>query len=357
MQKNEAEFFERVFLIGFFIIIFVLSYIVARPFLLTVITSGVLAFVTYPLYKKLLKIFFGKKIITSVVMLLFVFFAIATPISILGSFLAQEALTGINSLVEYAQTAFSDGVCVDSESSFCLMVDQSLAFMQSEFFERYIRQSLPNFSIFQTGQGFFLSVTGFIFHSFVMFFALFFFFVDGEEIGTMIKDSIPLRKKYRELIVEKFKKITSGVVYGQLLTSLIQGILAGIGFYIFDLGSPILFGLITAFTSLFPFVGAIGVWLPATIVKIVYSISIDNAAGVWQGIGMIIYGSFIVSMVDNFIRPKFIGDKAKLHPILAFVGVLGGISVFGIIGLLLGPLIMALLVSTIDIYKEMIKSY
>ena len=355
MDRKESEIFERFFLILFFAIIFYLAYIVARPFLLTVITSGILAFVTYPLYRKILKILYNKKIIASIIMMIFVFSVIAIPISLLGSFLAREAIVGMNSLISFGQEFLVEGGCADSESAFCIMLDQAILFTQSEFFERFIRQSIPNLSLIGTGQGFFLSVTGFIFHSFVMFFAMFFFFIDGDAISYWLKDSIPLKKRYREMIVDRFKSITSGVIYGQLLTSLIQGLLAGIGFYIFELGSPVLFGLLTAFASLFPFVGAIGIWLPATVVKIAYSLSINDMNGVWLGIGMVIYGSFIVSMVDNFIRPKFIGDRAKLHPVLAFMGVLGGISAFGIIGLLLGPLIMALLVSTVEIYKEHIR--
>ncbi len=353
-EKKNSTMLEKFFLILFFVVLFYLSYLVFRPFLLTVITAGILAYITFPLYKKLLKVV-RQRHLAAIIMSLFVFLAIAAPISVLGTYVWNEAVEGFGSLVEFMGEISEEGGCEDSDSPICLFIDQAMSIYQSDFFDRFIEDRMPNLSLIATGQGLIFSVTGFIFHLFITFFSMFFFFIDGDTIAKNLKDAIPLRKDYKDMIINRFKSITSGVIYGQLMTSLVQGVLAGLGFYFFDVGSPVLFGLLTAFTSMFPFIGAIGVWLPAAIVKISYSLAIEDIPAVWMGLGFVVYGTFIVSTVDNFIRPKFIGDKARLHPILAFVGVLGGIALFGIVGLLLGPLVMALLVSTLEIYSKHIE--
>ncbi|MFP4117908.1 MAG: AI-2E family transporter [Candidatus Woesearchaeota archaeon] len=350
-EKKNSTMLEKFFLILFFLILFYLSYLVFKPFLITIMTAGVLAYITYPLYKRLLS-FVRLRYLAAFIMTLFVFVVVAAPISIVGTHIWNEAVEGFGTLVGFADELLEEGGCEGSDSSICVFANQVVTLYQSEFFDRFIQDNIPDFSLVSSGQGLIFSVTGFIFHFFITFFAMFFFFADGDSIAKGLKGAIPLKKDYKDMIINRFKSITSGVIYGQLMTSLIQGLLAGIGFYIFDIGSPVLFGLLTAFTSMFPIIGAAGVWLPAAIVKISYSFAIEDIPAVWMGVGFVIYGTLIVSMVDNFLRPKFIGDKTRLHPILAFVGVLGGIALFGIIGLLLGPLVMALLVSTLEIYAK-----
>ncbi len=355
VDKKNSGTMEKFFLILFFLAIIYFSYLVVRPFLLTVITAGILAYISYPLYRKVLKACFNQKYIAAFLTVLFVSVLVAAPLSILATIIWQEAVVGMQSLIEFGNEVVSHGGCEDSDSFSCMIIDYAVRLSQTEFFTRFLQDSVQQMSLLRSGPGIFFSVLGFIFHLFITMFSMFFFFVDGEYIVDCIKNMIPLTDKYRTMIIEKFKSITSGVIYGQIMTSIIQGLLAGIGFFVFDAASPVLFGLLTAFTSIFPFIGAVGVWLPIAVVKIGYSIASNDPTGIWMGVGLVIYGTFIVSMVDNFVRPKFIGDKARLHPILAFVGVLGGISLFGIVGLLLGPLIMALFVSTLDIYNTNLK--
>ncbi|MFW6231028.1 MAG: AI-2E family transporter, partial [Nanoarchaeota archaeon] len=273
-------------------------------------------------------------------------------VSMIGTYVGREAVSGLNSLVDAAETAISLGGCEQGNSTLCVMLDQTLEFSRTEFFDRFVKGGLPQFSLISSGQGFFFSVTGFIVHFFIMLFVLFFMFIDGKNISQKFLDSLPLKRRYRDVLVNRFRSITSGVIYGQLLTSIIQGLVAALGFWIFQIKSPVLLGVLTAFTSMIPFLGAFSVWMPIATIKIIASAVSNDMSGVWMGIGLVIYGTVIISTIDNIIKPKFISDRAQLHPVLALVGVLGGISVFGIIGILLGPLIMALFISTLGIYKE-----
>jgi predicted PurR-regulated permease PerM len=355
VEKKEPEIIERVVLTLFFVLMLYLGYLIMRPFLLTIITAAILTYITFPLYKKISARLKDRKVLASIIMVLFVFLVIAAPLSFLGTFIAQESVSGLNRIVDISQEFVAGGGCQNMNSTACVMFDQALDFSRTEFFDRFVKSGMPDFSLLNTGQGFFFSVTGFIVHFFITLFALFFFFIDGEHISEVLTQSLPLKKRYRELIVKRFKDITAGVMYGQLLTSVIQGLVAGLGFFIFGIQSPVLLGLLTAFTSLIPFLGAFSVWFPAAALKIIFAAVNNDMSGVWMGIGLVIYGTIVISTIDNIIKPKFIGDRAQLHPVLALVGVLGGISVFGIIGILLGPLIMALLVSTLEIYRKNIQ--
>jgi predicted PurR-regulated permease PerM len=203
---------------------------------------------------------------------------------------------------------------------------------------------------------FIASIPNLVIQAIVIIFTMYILFIKGEDFKRFLNDIIPLKENQKTKIYSNFKNIVNGVIYGQLLTSFIQGIVASIGFYIFGIKSPIIWGLITAIFSLIPFLGAASIWAPLAGIKLIISLINSNITGIWQSVGLIIYGMLIISLIDNFIKPKFIGDKAKLNSILTLVSILGGIKLFGIAGLFLGPIIIALFLGIIDLYIHEIKN-
>lgn len=367
MDSKNIRLIENGVLVGFILLIAVLTFLLFEPFLMTILTAGVLAYVTYPLYKKLTTSV-KYKYLSAALMIVFVFLVVAIPVILIGGVILTESISGLNSMSEFAKSGITDilnGECSSSSTALCTFTDQIRELADSSLVENYLNgNGISDFSGsvgsilgsgLKSGSGIFKSVTGGVVHFFIMLFTLFFFFTDGEVIAHKIVDAVPLQKRYKTMIVKRFKDTTSGVLYGQLLTSMIQGVVASIGFYIFQINSPIFFGVLIAFTSMIPFVGAIGVWAPLAIIKIVTSLINNDLTGVWFGAGLVVYGTLVISTIDNVVKPKFIGDKAQIHPLLAFIGVLGGISMFGLIGILFGPLIMALFISVFEIYSNNIK--
>jgi len=137
-----------------------------------------------------------------------------------------------------------------------------------------------------------------------------------------------------------------------MLVAFIQGVLAGIGYFIFGVKSPVLLGVLTALAALIPVVGTAIVWGPTVIIYFFNAMASNDSTGIALSLGLLAYSIFPVSIIDNFIRPKIIGDKSKTHPILVLLGILGGVATFGFVGILLGPIIITLFVTFIDIYHE-----
>jgi predicted PurR-regulated permease PerM len=161
----------------------------------------------------------------------------------------------------------------------------------------------------------------------------------------MVVGMIPMETPYKTHILGRLNQTLTAVVRGMFLTASAQGLLAGIGFAIAGVRFSVVLGFATAFLALIPFVGAAAVWAPVGIYLI-----LKGAA--YQGIGILLWGGLVVSMVDNFLRPYIVGEKAKLPIVFLFFGTLGGLQAYGPIGLLVGPLTVASVLAFAKIYSE-----
>ena len=167
--------------------------------------------------------------------------------------------------------------------------------------------------------------------------------MDGKRIIDKLKGHIPLRAKQKEELANRFSNVIYASIYGMIVTAFVQGAVGALGFWIFDVSSPILWGLVTVIVAILPFVGAALVWLTAAIFKLA-------AGDTFNGLGLLFYGMFIISTIDNLIRPGIIGSRAKIHPSVVLLGVLGGVELFGFLGIIIGPLILSILTIFLDLY-------
>jgi len=187
---------------------------------------------------------------------------------------------------------------------------------------------------------------------FLLLFVIFFAFRDGNEAMRACFDLLPLDKPFKKRLVDHTRDVIFATVYGNIVIAFIQGGVAMIGFYIFGLQSPVFWGLVTVLAGLVPFVGTAMIWVPAGVGKIVLAMMANDSLGVWQGVGLLAYGALLISTIDNIVKPKIIGDRARVHPLLIFLGLIGGISAFGFVGAIIGPLAFALLTTFIDVYRR-----
>ena len=153
-------------------------------------------------------------------------------------------------------------------------------------------------------------------------------------------------------MLDKFSEVTSAVLYGNISTALMQGILGGLGFWIIGMSSPILWGFVMMLFALVPYFGTAIVWLPAALNLIFIGYLQNDNSSTIRGIILVAYGILVISSIDNILKPRLIGAKGKVHPVLVLLGVLGGLSLFGFIGLILGPVMLALLMTFVGIYEE-----
>ena len=173
-------------------------------------------------------------------------------------------------------------------------------------------------------------------------FALFFFFRDGEAIMARLRRVLPFDASFREGRIRETADLIRASISSGLMVALVQGALGGLTFAVLGLGAPVFWGVIMGFFSLLP-LGAWLVWLPASIWLL-----LTGAVG--RGIALMIIGAAGISMVDNVLRPILLAGRTQMNGLLVFISLLGGISAFGLIGLVLGPVVMATAISFVDAY-------
>ena len=178
----------------------------------------------------------------------------------------------------------------------------------------------------------------------VLVLALFFFYRDGNRLLQRFWSVVPLRTEDRQMLASRVESILSAVIFGIFLTSVVQGALGGIGFWLCDLPAPVLFGVLMAIGALIPMVGTVPIWLPA-------SLYLFFQGELGKGIFLLCWGIFLVSSIDNLIKPMFISGRGKIPLLLVIIGVLGGLAAFGFLGVVLGPLLLALSAFFLDVYR------
>ena len=196
------------------------------------------------------------------------------------------------------------------------------------------------------------SIPIFLLDIFIILFVMFFLLKDGEVFVDKVERIMPLKGEYREHVFKKLNDMAYAVIYGSIIIAIIQGTLAGFGFFIFGLPSPLLWGTVMMFASLIPYIGSSIVWFPASLMLIFEGYLNMETSMIMKGALLILYGIFVVGTIDNILKPKLIGSKGGLHPVLVLLGVVGGLKFLGFVGVIVGPIILAMLVTFINIYEE-----
>jgi predicted PurR-regulated permease PerM len=183
-------------------------------------------------------------------------------------------------------------------------------------------------------------------------FISYFLFKDWEIIIQKIVGWLPIRKKTIKTLMDQFEKVTYAVVFAELFVALAQGVVAVIGFYISSVPLPIFWGVLTAFFALIPAVGTAVIWVPASFYLVLSGYLTQDYITISKGLGLFVYGVLIISTIDNILRVKIIQAKANVHPLIVITGVIGGVNLFGVIGLFLGPILLSLLMIYFETFRE-----
>lgn len=180
---------------------------------------------------------------------------------------------------------------------------------------------------------------------FVVFFVFFFSLRDGEETIEYIKSLSPLAKETNEKFSKQFKGVTSSVLIGQVVIGIFQGLIAGMGYFIFGAPNALLLTLLTMLVGVIPVIGPWLVWIPVD----VYLFASGNTGA---GIGLLIYGLVLVSWIDTLIRPIIVSRRTRINSGIVLIGMIGGLFVFGILGLIIGPLVLAYVLLVMELYRK-----
>jgi predicted PurR-regulated permease PerM len=348
---------------GFFVLIFIflfyLFYQVLKPFLISLMWAGILALVLYPIYERLKRILKNKSGISSVIMTFLTVCIIVVPFILITASLSIEIFDIYKSaqskgeferLGEIVQKFTNKETLKDLIPSGILeKVGKNLDLGQLNLQEILIT-GLGKTSNYLLGkfQDIARNLTSFIFGFVIMAFSLFFFFRDGKGFYKELITLIPMNESEKIKISRIFSNTIDGVIRGSLAIAVVQGLLVGLIFWILGISYPVLSGAASFILSILPLIGATIVWLPV-------SIYLLFTGAIVKGIILLLFGGLIISTVDNVIRPLIIGGRVRLPTLLLVLSIIGGIQYFGFSGIILGPVLLAVFISFIEIYKQTYK--
>lgn len=186
--------------------------------------------------------------------------------------------------------------------------------------------------------------------SVIMLYTMFYFLIDGHKLLYKILYYLPLEDREEQLLLQRFTSVARATIKGTLIIGILQGFLCGIGFSLAGIQSPVFWGTLMAVLSIIPSVGTAIIWLPALFILLL----LKNFIG---AVILAIVCGLIAGNIDNIIRPRLVGKDTSMHDLFVLFGTLGGISMFGILGIMIGPILAALFVAIWEIYGESFKDY
>ena len=329
----------------FYLFILVVTIFMLRSYLSALFVGSLIAYFLYPLYTKILHKVKSQRV-TRVVLSLSV---LAVLILVVGSLiipLANQTQDLYSKSDEYVQlyveqTNCKSGFVCDAVKSFRQYANQN----EFTFTSQDLIQKVSGF-LFQSLSGALTSILNLVVFMVVLLFSVYYFLDHGAGVKSTVLELIPLDNKYKQKIYTRLRETIDAVVGGNITTALMQGIAGGFIFWILGLPLPLFWGLVMMILAFIPAIGPALVWLPAVVIFFL-------EGSVAKGIILIVYGIVVLGFIENILKPKLIGKKINLPAFAVFLGVIGGLKMFGILGLFIGPIILALLVTFSDIYREM----
>ncbi|MDR1220249.1 MAG: AI-2E family transporter [Treponema sp.] len=337
-------------------ILVLLFFLVARlfaPFFSVLLWSILLYIVLSPLYRRIAKKFdkttMKRKVLQNVwagVFALGALMLILIPLSFMGFQFFKQIIE----LIRYIQDIFyaKPGIVHDifeSIAGFISDISADQLHISADEIQRRVLQFLSSGlqGAMQFSSNLAKNIGSFFFSMVMMVFCLYFFYVDGHTLSTLLKHTIPIRKEYMETLSSKFSETIRSLVMGYIAVAGIQSVAAGVIFTIFKIQGALVFATLVFICSFIPLVGCSLVWWPLGILLLL-------SGDIVQGVAFILSSMVFISTIDNFLRPIFLQDRIKLHPLVIFFAIMGGVSSFGLNGLILGPMIVILFLTVLDMF-------
>jgi predicted PurR-regulated permease PerM len=330
-----------------------LCWTMLRPFVEVVLWAVVLVIVFFPVHRRI-QARVGSPGWSAVLSCLLVIVVILVPLTLL-------TFAVVNELADFAQmlqpqpdgTGGAAGAAaglLDPNSPYFGPVVQWLGqYVDLNKFasQEFIAERLKGVSgaIAARTLGFVGGFVGFVVEVFFVIFTMYYLFRDGERLRAAAYEMAPLSDSKAREIFDRTGEVISASVYGVLVIAVIQGVLGGLAFWVLGLPSPLLWGVVMIFLSMIPMLGAFIVWVPAALYL--------GLTGHWaSALILTVWGALVIGSADNFLRPKLVGERTRLHELLIFFSVLGGLQVFGVLGIVLGPVIVAITIALLDVLRH-----
>lgn len=319
-----------------------LCWLIIKPFAAVLAWATVLVIVFYPVHQRLVRKT-GRPGLSALLSCVLVILTILVPVALVTIAVLRELSGAAETLQTNLAALLDPNSTVTGRPLRWLSRFVDVEQLRSE---GQVVQWLKGKSGAIAGQtlGFLGGALGIIVQMFFVVFTMYYLFRDGDRIFGVVRDALPVEKKQAEHILERTREVVGASVYGLFSIAIIQGTLGGLAFWILGLPSAIVWGVAMIFLSLIPMLGAFVVWVPAAI----YLFATGHYL---KGIFLVLWGTLVIGMIDNFLRPKLVGGRTKLHELLIFFAVLGGLQVFGVLGIVLGPVVLAITLALVEVFR------
>jgi len=342
-DKQQINFQNIIFLVLLTFITGLLAYIL-KPFFFAVFWAVLIASVFAPLYK-----FINKKIVNpnicAGITMMGIILCLILPVGLLIDLLIMEIIDIYQSFNSYSSNwigTFSEALKALSKKPIfaSLNLDQTFLINKSQeafkVLTSYVFSHISEFT-----QNTILVVVQFA----VMLYSLFFFLRDGKRLVKTITENIPVDNKHLEHFINQFLTTAKASLKFTFIIGGIQGFLGGMIFYITGIERALVWGVLMFALSIVPAIGCALIWAPAGIIMLLLG-------NIWQGVTILIFGSLVISSVDNLLRPVLLGRDTQMHSLLIFLSTLGGIAAMGFSGFILGPVIASLFLAGWKLFPE-----
>ena len=326
------------------------AFLILTPFLTAITWAVILAILVYPLYAWLLQLLSGRATLAAITVIVVITLIVILPGVELVRFLADETVSLMQSvrslLDEEGKQEWLAKPWVQQLLGWWSMVSFRLMDFKINWKELLVQgaQSSSTFLVTQV-KGIAQNVLSFTINFIIALFTLFFVLRDGAEFLRRVQRLLPMDREHQERLLKNIVDAVTAVVHGSLVVATVQGLLAGLAYWVLGVPFAALWGVVTAFAALLPVGGSTMVTVPASIYLFLQG---ENV----RGVILLVWSLGVVGMVDNILKPLLIGNRLGVPVLFLFFGILGGLALFGAVGIILGPALFALLRALLDLYSE-----
>ena len=333
-----------------FVLLLLLAFFMFRPYLNAIVVGALLAYFVKPLYSKLLQTIKSKVASQMIVglgaclVLFLIIAAIAFPLAAQAQSLYVKSGQLVSDFAADMQNCSEE----TAHRPACKLADTFSPAINSIQFKERSNEFLQRTSlyIYDKITGFIAGIVSLLIFLLVMIFSMFYFLGQGDEIKTTILSILPLSRSDKRRMVQRLEETIKAVIGGSVTTAFLQGVASSLIFYLLDIPSPLFWGLIIAVLAFIPGVGPSLIWIPMAVIFII-------KGEVIQAVILIVASLLLLTSIETLLKPRIIGTKIQMSTYAVFMSVLGGLHFFGLLGFFFGPILLALLITCIQIYREM----
>ncbi|RXJ83332.1 AI-2E family transporter [Arcobacter sp. CECT 8985] len=349
MKDKKTNKFQQAFILVLLITVLMGFIGMIKEFLIALVLAAIFSGLLYPFYKKILLYVKNKSILAASSVLIISILAVGFPLTILTGMVTNEAIQFSEKTTPIVKEILDDKFSLSKQLPSWLPLQDKVDSLNETVLKKAsdatstIGSWLVS-SLSSATKG----TAGFLMSLFIMFYAMFYFLINGEKLLESFSSLVPLSKKDYDELMNRGLMVTKASLKGIVIIGFIQGLLVALGFWTIGLNGAVFWGSVVFVLSAVPGLGAPIVWIPAVIYLLI-------TGSIAWGIALTIWGIVVVGLVDNLLRPWIVGNDAKLPDLVILVSILGGIASFGPVGIIIGPVIAALLDTVLNIYKKSFK--